>query len=170
MIPDPNQPPEGQSPSILRALTVYGEARGEPIAGKQGVAHAIDNRMRLADAFLVRHGHPHPLFGDGTVAACVLKPWQFSCWNPNDPNRQHLLDFIKQGPITVGDLTAWADCVNAGETASTLPDPTQGATHYVVVGLWGKDRPGAWYGEQEITAGRTVRTVQLGNQVFARVA
>src|SRR5215468_10322728 len=74
------------------ARTVWAEARGEGVAGMTAVACVIMNRARIASQYKQDHGRPHPLFGDGTLASCCTHPWQFSCWNENDPNRQKLLN------------------------------------------------------------------------------
>ena len=56
-------------------MTIWQEARGEPLAGKVAVARIIRNRM-------ARH-----YFSDGTVTGTVLYPYQFSGWNTKDHNR-----------------------------------------------------------------------------------
>lgn len=53
---------------VLGALTIRGEADGEPFQGKVAVGITIRNRMR------------HRYQSDGTVAGTVLKPNQFSMW------------------------------------------------------------------------------------------
>ena len=53
----------------------------------QDVASVIMNRCAIAKAYLAKHDKPHPLFGDGSPSSACLAPYQFSCWNPNDPNR-----------------------------------------------------------------------------------
>ncbi len=63
----------------LMALTIYGEARGEPDKGKIAVGSVILERVEHRD-------------WDGkTIHEVCLKPWQFSCFNENDPNRGKLL-------------------------------------------------------------------------------
>jgi len=56
------------------ARTLYGEARGEPYKGKLLVAYVILNRWRT--------GYRNK----ETIAQVCQDPWQFSCWNKNDPN------------------------------------------------------------------------------------
>lgn len=53
-------------PQIL-TLTLYGEARGEPIEGQIAVACVIRNRVQTG-----RWG--------ASYAKVCLAPWQFSCW------------------------------------------------------------------------------------------
>lgn len=55
--------------------TVYGESRGESEAGQTGVAWVIRNRQRY-----------HSTWQGMTLAAICQAPYQFSCWNPDDPN------------------------------------------------------------------------------------
>ena len=81
----PDKPLAEQPPVSLLALTLWGEARGEPVLGKRAVAWVVRNRMSIAEAWLERKGRQHPLFGDGTVAGVVLRPYQFSCWLKGDP-------------------------------------------------------------------------------------
>lgn len=64
----------------IMARTIFGEARGERWEGKIEVAHVIMNR--------VEHGG---WWGDTIIKVCT-KPYQFSCWNENDPNRDLLLN------------------------------------------------------------------------------
>lgn len=165
----PEQPPE-----LLLALTLYGEARGEPIDGKKAVAWVVRNRMAAAARRVAERGSKHPLFGDGTVGGVVLKPYQFSCWNKGDPNLRKMLDIVQTDGESAGaGLWAILRAVASGVLAEPpeWDDPTWGATHYCTVNLWDSpDHPGAWYGADEIAAGRTKETVTLGNHVFAKVA
>lgn len=52
----------------LGALTIFGEASGEPFKGKVAIGITIRNRMR--------HGYA----SDGTVAGTVLRAHQYSMW------------------------------------------------------------------------------------------
>ncbi len=61
------------------ARTIYGEARGEDDEGRRLVANVIMNRYRT--------GYRN----NRSIAAVCQDPWQFSCWNANDPNRAKLL-------------------------------------------------------------------------------
>ncbi len=106
------------NPVEVLARTLYGEARGEPVRGKEAVAAVILNRVRKAEA------HGGWWWGDDIVGVC-LKPWQFSCWNPGDPNRARLL------AVTAESGTS-ATCLRVARraVAGRLDDPTGGATHY----------------------------------------
>jgi spore germination cell wall hydrolase CwlJ-like protein len=162
-----------QPPELLLALTLYGEARGETAPGKRAVAWVVRNRMERAAEWMANKGRQHPLFGDGTVAGVVLRPWQFSCWNKGDPNLHRLLEIVQTDGESAGaGLWAVLRAVAAGVLAEPpeWSDPTFGATHYCTVALWDTDDPKAWYGNAEIASGRTRETVTIGNHVFARAA
>lgn len=102
----------------LLARTIYGEARGEPVRGKEAVAAVILNRVRRARQ---RRGY---WWGDCIESVCT-KPWQFSCWNDGDPNREKLLKVN-------GGNTVFKTCQRVARraVAGTMKDPTKGATHY----------------------------------------
>ena len=100
------------------ALTMWGEARREGESGMRAVGHVIDNRRRAG-----MHGD----FVTDTVSA----PFQFSAWNPSDPNRARMMDL--NGADGAGaDARAWrlarqiAEDILAGRSA----DPTGGALYY----------------------------------------
>ncbi|MFG6414984.1 cell wall hydrolase [Roseateles sp. DC23W] len=93
--------------------TVYGEARGEPEDGMAAVAHVVLNRVR-AQRYWGR-----------TITAVCLKPYQFSCWNANDPNRARLLE-LQAGDARLQQVAQVVQRVQG----HAYPDPTDGATHY----------------------------------------
>jgi len=105
----------------IMARTIYGEARGEGIAGMQAVANVILNRFSLWDS------HPH--FGNGTIESVCLAPWQFSCWNENDPNLPILKSINDSDPVFI-------QCFEIAGNAleGSLADNTNGATFYYVRG------------------------------------
>lgn len=107
------------------ARTIYGEARGEPNAGREAVANVVLNRIRFARS---RPGGTY--WWGSTVISVCRKAWQFSCWNENDPNREKLALVQPGNP-------AFAACLNIARRAvdGELRDNTDGATHYHVVGL-----------------------------------
>ena len=65
----------------ILARTIYGEARGESISGQEAIASVILNRVAIAKS----RGR---YWWGNTIAGVCLAPWQFSCWNKNDPNRK----------------------------------------------------------------------------------
>lgn len=105
------------------ARTLYGEARGEKVRGIEAVAAVIINRVEFA---LKRGGY---WWGSDVETVC-LRPWQFSCWNANDPNRNKIL-LVEETNKVFGICLRVARRALAG----TLKDPTKGATHYHVKGL-----------------------------------
>lgn len=155
--PDPAKSFEEQEDVILLGMLVWGEARGEPIDGKVAVAHTVLNRLSLS---------PH--FGQ-TLKEIILKPWAFSSFNPNDPNRDKLLE-----PLKHGSIAEWASALLTAHNAmnGVSPDTSNGATHYVTVDLWNRQTPDGrdpkWFEAPEIQAEHTVETARIGNQVFAR--
>jgi len=112
------------------ARTIWGEARGEGVTGMTAVANVICNRVSAAQEYFATFGKPHPLFGDGSFEDCCRRPWQFSCWNPNDPNRQKLVD------VTIDD-PQFLEAMNIARNAVewNLPDTTNDATYYKVIGV-----------------------------------
>ena len=167
--PDPALPHAEQPGLVLAALTLIGEARGEKALGKRGVLWCIKNRRRIAREFVAKKGRTHPLFGDGSLASCVLKKYQFSCWLPHDPNLRLLSETVEKAGENLG--AAWSVYYALAvkvEEETALQDPTFGATHYCTLELWNKDDPKAWFGNAEIESGRTKETVTLGNHVFAK--
>lgn len=102
----------------LLARTIYGEARGEGTAGMAAVAAVIGNRVREAET-------GGPRWWGTDVVSVILKPWQFSVWNADDPNRRATLAATEADPAYRAAL-AIADELLAG----SLADPTGGATHY----------------------------------------
>jgi len=54
-----------------------------------------------------------------------LKPWQFFCWNANDPNRK-VIESVGPNNPNFSQCLAVAGRVISGK----VPDPVGGATHY----------------------------------------
>jgi N-acetylmuramoyl-L-alanine amidase len=102
------------------ARTIYGEARGEGYRGMVAVAWVIRNRV---EADLGHDGKPD-WWGEGYAGVC-LKPWQFSAWNENDPNRK-LLEGLTD--LNMHFLTAKEAARDVLE--GKVGDPTNMATHY----------------------------------------
>jgi hypothetical protein len=126
---------------VIGPLTIWGEGRGESYVGKKAIAWVMRNRAEYALAYMQRNnGREYKLFGDGTIASVCLVPWQFSCWNKLDPNREKMLGMLVDRDETNPRWTAAAtrdgalsDCITAllsvmREEASA--DKTYGATHY----------------------------------------
>lgn len=124
----------------IMARTVWGESRGESLAGKIAVAWVIKNR---AD---------NPGWWGDSIAGVCRQPWQFSCWNANDPNRAKLIGVTPQDEM-------FREClmVVAGVLSRNFPDPTFGANHYHAKGV-----SPAW-------AHGRAPTARIHNHVFYRL-
>ncbi len=97
----------------LMARTVWGEARGEGTQGMLAVAWVIWNRAS------------QPKWWGRNIEEVCLKPYQFSCWNKDDPNKEKL------EKITLDDLGfARAYYASLAVLLGELPDITRGSTHY----------------------------------------
>ena len=107
------------------ARTIFGEARGEGRIGMQAVMNVIKNRATFAEGYKEAHGKNHPLYGDGQIETACLMPWQFSCWNHNDPNRDIIIKVDEHSPVFADALKIATDVIS-GE----LDDITHNATHY----------------------------------------
>lgn len=121
----------------ILARTLYGEARGEPLSGIEAVASVVMNRVR-------RGGW----FGRDIISVC-LKPYQFSCWNKEDPNLPKIQAANEEDPI-------FATCLRiaARAVSGTLKDNVKGATHYHTLSCNPK-----WSLDQ-------VPVAQIGNHLF----
>jgi len=99
--------------SDIMARTIYGEARGESEQGQIAVGWVILNRVAK-----------QTWYGKDVVNVC-LKSWQFSCWIPSDANR------AKIKSVKIGD-PVFDNCRESARKVltRTIPDPTNGATHY----------------------------------------
>ncbi|HLO77120.1 MAG TPA: cell wall hydrolase [Magnetospirillum sp.] len=114
------------SPADILARTLWGEARGEPVRGIEAVAAVVMNRVR-------RGG-----WWGCTVEAVCRKPYQFSCWNQNDPNRAKLERVDETDRM-------FRICLRIARRAiaGSVDDPTLGATNYHVRGMvpaWARGR------------------------------
>lgn len=117
------------------ARTLYGEARGEGARGMQAVANVIMNRVKAGGWY------------GASIKDVVLKPYQFSCWNSNDPNRNIILNAT---PAQLAQARNIAERVISGE----LPDITGGAVNYHA-----KSVSPYW-------AASMTKTATIGNHIF----
>ena len=131
------RPRREEAPEAVRhavdvlARTLYGEARGESVRGKEAVAAVIMNRVQRARD---RGGY---WWGD-TVESVCQRAFQFSCWNEGDPNRAKLLAATPR-------IKTFASCLRIARraVAGRLKDPVRGATHYHSAAIrprWAKGR------------------------------
>ncbi len=127
------------------ARTLWGEARGEGARGMEAVASVILNRVRVSQA---KKGF---WWGNDIIAVCQ-KPFQFSCWNHDDPNLAKLLavDTKDAAFVAAKDIAKRA-------FYGLLTDTTNNATHYHAAGI----RPYWIKGEKP--------TATIGRHVFYRI-
>lgn len=104
------------------ARTLYGEARGESRLGKIAVACVVMNRVRRHKMCGWRDIGGYKV---ATVAATCLRPYQFSCWNKDDPNRKKIIKVTTSDPV-------FAECyeIAQGVCDEVIGDIVNGATHY----------------------------------------
>lgn len=100
------------SEAAVVAMTILGEAEGEPWAGKVMVAETIVNRARAS-------GH--------SLKYECLKANQFSCWNGEARQRK----LINRAACYENNSQAWRDCKEiAMRVCQAGYQPTTSATHY----------------------------------------
>ena len=103
----------------ILARTIYGEARGEyegidgGISALIAVGNVVMNRVKVQG----RYGK--------SIQEVCLKPWQFSCWNKEDPNRVLLAEDKIRDPL-------FAVCYRVATKVALeeWPDLTKGSDHY----------------------------------------
>lgn len=129
-------------PFNLLALCIWREARGESLATKQAVAWSIKNRTL------------RPRWWGSSWETCILKPYQYSSFNHNDPNSSKL-------PLSTD--VSWQECITvAGQVYSNPPDisdPTSGADSYFDISL--DNNPPSW-----ATDDSKVKTCDVGRIHF----
>lgn len=113
-------------------LTVWGEARGEPVEGQVAVAWVIKNRAAR------RHQ---------TVQYVCLDRWQFSCWWGQDANAQALRARTQR--VLTGDIVTdppWLKILQLAHQVlvGIVPDPTGGADHYLTTTLYQDEDAPTW--------------------------
>jgi hypothetical protein len=120
LLPEPERGLTGQEPAVLLAMCLFGEARGESDAALAAVAQVALNRAR----------NPHRVFGsrpewsfEENLRRVILKPRQFSCFHPSDPNFIKLLR-----PLEYESAATWARCVKAAQQALTRADEPDALT------------------------------------------
>jgi N-acetylmuramoyl-L-alanine amidase len=107
------------SPAQVLALTIYGEARGEPTEGKIAVGSVILERVKQ-DGWYGK-----------TIPEVCFKKWQFSCYLENDPNYGKLLNIAEHWDEAMIGNKALNDCfgIALGLVNGTIL-PTVEATNY----------------------------------------
>ena len=102
----------------ILSRTIYGEARGESLKGMEAIASVVLNRV----IFSQKKGKYW--WGNDVVEVCK-KPWQFSCWNENDPNSGLVKRVDEKDEIFCICKRIASRAING-----MLEDATNGATHY----------------------------------------
>ena len=131
------------------ARTIYGEARGEygrldgGVAALIAVANVINNRNTIKS-----------WFGQSIPEVCQ-KPWQFSCWNPSDPNRA-----LVSAGVICDPIFNICEMVAKSVIEGRCLDLTKGADHYYATTL---SRPPKW------AVGKRP-TVKIGRHLFFRLS
>lgn len=106
--------PERMATLFLFALCLWREARGEPVDGRQAIADVILNRV--AD----------PRWPNSIVGV-IADPWQFSAFNPHDPNAKRWPDIVRNDPK---DWAAWVECWKIAEQKLAEGPALPGVDHY----------------------------------------
>ena len=129
-------------PVDVLARTIWGEARGDGRLGMVAVAACILNRAK------------HPRWWGHDVLSVCLQPWQFSCWNADDPN------LPKMQQVDGEDVQFAMACdIARAAIAGVLTDPTRGADSYYDIRM---AEPPNW-------AVRAVQTVVVLHHRYMRV-
>ena len=109
------------------ALTLWGEARGEPIDGRIAVASVIRNRLKSNR------------WGDTYREVC-LWPWQFSCWKREGGEQNYhavrtLAWRLVNGEKPEDNILRECIWIASGIAGEWIQDTVQGATHYHVASM-----------------------------------
>lgn len=131
-----------KNPKDVLARTLWGEARNQTDGGIKAVACVILNRAK------------DPGWWGKDILSVCLKPYQFSCWNANDPN------LPKMKAVTAEDK-GFAKCLQIAHLAvgGALIDITYGATHYYARHM---KKPPKWaIGEKP--------TATIGDHIFYKI-
>jgi N-acetylmuramoyl-L-alanine amidase len=128
------------NPVQTLACTIWGEARGEDIAGKVAVASVIRNRIGR--------------YGKDYKSVCLRRN-QFSCWQENGGAANYAAvltaarNFIRGGNL--GPQMRECVWVADGVIGDALIDNTNHADHYLTRDLF-KTKPPAWAKGQQPSA------------------
>lgn len=142
----------------ILGLTLYGEARGEPIEGIIAVGCVIRNRVQ-ADL----GNDKKPDWWGETYTGVCLAHQQFSCWNVNVPDANHqalmtVAAALKAHEPMSASFEQCAWCA-LGISRGAILDNSKSANHFHAVGM--KPRP-KW-------AQAYVPVLQRGSHVFYRL-
>jgi spore germination cell wall hydrolase CwlJ-like protein len=93
---------------IWAILTIWQEARGEMHIGRVAVGEVIRNRMK------------RKYTSDGTASGTVLKKFQFSGWNTDDPNRVACAKVDTDDPVVKDCVRAWLESSTSNFTSGAV--------------------------------------------------
>lgn len=129
------------------ALTLYGEARGEPVEGIIAVGSVIRNRVKAT----LR-----------SYADICLAPKQFSSWNKDDPNYDILISLSSKLDNTSDSILRQCLYIASGIIGAELLDNTKGCRHYVTIKRYQElkvTQPNHWAMKMKVAS-------YIGSQVF----
>lgn len=108
------------STEVLLARALYGEARSESREVKECIANTIINRTKRK-VWWGKSNYQN--IEDYSLKAVILKKFQYSCFNSNDPNLSELKN--PKG-------NSWIDCLSVAKDVleGKVVDKTSGSTHY----------------------------------------
>lgn len=131
----------------IAALTIWGEARGEPVEGQIAVGFVIIHRA-LSKKY-------------GNIRDACLAPKQFSCWNEDDPNRELMLKIGDQFNLqyVTDRVLRQAHWIARGLIQDSFVDNTSNALNYMTKDLFHSERRPSW-------AKNVTRVKEIGNHVF----
>lgn len=136
---------------IVLALTIWGEARNQPIEGQIAVGCVVRNRLKRAV-------NTAPRWRD-----VCLADEQFSCFNADDPNAGPIARaaamLMTAVPTPELEQALW---IAEGLMSGAALDNTKGATHYLTTALL-KTHPPTWAKNQPVL-------VVYGAHSFLKVA
>ena len=138
----------------ILALTVYGEARNQPIEGQVAVANVILNRLESRQ------------WGSDIKSVCLARK-QFSCWNENDPNRKILEAMatkLSEGIPFKDKVFNRVFFLCSGVYRKILEDITQGCLNYMTLKLFYSGLKPSWASEHNIE----YRLIK-GDHIFLRL-
>lgn len=124
------------------AITLYGEARSEPVEGRIAIASVIRNRVNTD----LGTDQKPDWWGEGYKGVC-LAPMQFSCWQPKGgaQNYAEVMAVVRAAVngAAVGPVMRECAWLALGIISGDLRDRVNGATHYLTADLF-RVNPPAW--------------------------
>lgn len=133
----------------VMGLTVWGEARGEPLDGQVAVAWVIKNRAAARRQ---------------TIQKVCLAKWQFSCWWEDSENARLLRERAEH--VLTGELLPeprWLTLLQlcTQVLVGAVPDPTHGSDHYLTSVLYASENAPDWAQAMPVVA-------TIGRHTFLR--